>query len=81
MPDVMLENQTKIPQESLPSVFGNFFLNKVNSITNDLQINNNIYNGSRKITTENKNFMSGSDILDVLSSIKIKNCEGFDRIP
>ena len=81
MPDEMFLNQTKIPIKSLPTAFGDYFSDKVSSITSNLQINNNIYNGSNKITAENTHFMSSTDISNVMSSIRVKNCEGFDRIP
>ena len=35
----------------------------------------------KKVDYENSFFMTDTDILESLRSIKIKNCEGFDRIP
>ena len=49
-----------------------FFLNKVASITNNLNINPNVHNGTRKVNAENQFFMSSTEILDVISSIKNK---------
>ena len=77
----MFLNNTKISNNTLPEVFGKFFSDKVSNLTNNLIINDNVYNGNRKIDSQNEFFMSGTEILDVLSSIKLKNCEGFDRIP
>ena len=74
----MFHERNKI---NLPSVFGTFFLNKVASITDHLNINPNVYNGTCKVNVENQSFMSSTKILDVISSIKIKNSKGFDRIP
>ena len=81
LPDEMFLNNTKISNNTLPEVFGKFFSDKVSNLTNNLIINDNVYNGNRKIDSQNEFFMSGTEILDVLSSIKLKNCEGFDRIP
>ena len=44
-------------------------------------LDNEVYNGRRKITCESHNFMSMENIVKAFKSIKIKNCEGYDRIP
>ena len=44
-------------------------------------IDNNVYNGSKKINEQNKNFMSEVNIRKSILSLKLKNSEGYDRIP
>ena len=40
-----------------------------------------VYNGKFKVICEDKMFMTQSDVKECVLSIKIKNCESFDRIP
>ena len=44
-------------------------------------IDQNVYNGSRKINEQDKNFMTRENIRNAISTLKLKNSEGFDRIP
>ena len=44
-------------------------------------IDNNVYNGTRKVTVQNKNFMTTPNIRNAILSLKLKNSEGYDRIP
>ena len=48
---------------------------------NSAEIDPAIYNGNKKIDGNNKMFMNREWISECLRSIKIKNTEGFDRIP
>ena len=81
LPECMSFNETKIKNDDLPDQFAKFFTNKINSITSTTQISNTVYNGKKKVDHPNSFFMTEKDILDCLCKIKIKNCEGFDRIP
>ena len=38
-------------------------------------------NGFKKINSKDKFFMSSTDLKECIKNIKIKNCEGYDRIP
>ena len=58
-----------------------FFCIKITPIISETRISNNAYNGKKKVDHPNSFFMTESDILECLKNIKIKNCEGFDRIP
>ena len=49
LPEEMFFNQIKVDPNNLPSVFGTFFLNKVKSMTDNININPNVYNGIRKV--------------------------------
>ena len=41
----------------------------------------NVYNSRRKVNCESGNFMTPENIRNAFKSIKIKNSEGYDRIP
>ena len=62
-------------------IFAEFFSTKITNITSDCQINDNVYNGSIKINCDTSNFITSSNIINAIKSLKSKNCEGFDRIP
>jgi hypothetical protein len=40
-----------------------------------------VYNGRNKLMAINEHFMSEQNILEAVASLKLKNCEGYDRIP
>ena len=40
-----------------------------------------IHNGSKILESTNENFMTEYNIMQIITTQKIKNCEGFDRIP
>ena len=77
----MFENDEVIDKEKLPDTFAIFFQNKVKNIVNSQVINDQCYNGERKIVTQNNDFMTENDVLEAVKSLKTKNCEGYDRIP
>ena len=54
---------------------------KVEKITRETIVDQNVYNGYRKLAADNQMFMSFSEVEKCIKSIKIKNCEGYDRIP
>ena len=61
--------------------FAGFFHDKVRSLSEQAVVGGNVYNGKRKVNCNDKMFMSMDDITECVRSIKIKNCEGYDRIP
>ena len=61
--------------------FAAFFSDKVEKITRETIVDQNVYNGYRKLAADNQMFMSFSEVEKCIKSIKIKNCEGYDRIP
>ena len=77
----MCSNAIKIPTEKLPDLFANLFFQKVNDIVSNAVIDSTIYNGKKKINGNSTMFMNKEAIVECLKSIKIKNTEGFDRIP
>ena len=81
LPEVLYENNVEIPSNKQAEIFAKFFSEKVIKITNSVNISPEVYNGKLKVNCDPSFFMSGNDILECLKSIKIKNCEGYDRIP
>ena len=53
----------------------------IQDIVAETTIDNSVYNGVRKVTVEDKNFMTGFNIRNAILSLKLKNSEGYDRIP
>ena len=81
IPDNLTLNNVAIEIQDIPDTFATFFKNKIANIVNESQINYNVYNGTRKVFSNDNNFMSESNVIDAIMSLKIKNCEGYDRIP
>ena len=79
LPNMMSLDGELIKEKNKPDVFAHFFEKKiknVNSVCNDL-----VYNGKRKVVCDEYMFMTPKNIEECLKSIKVKNCEGHDRIP
>ena len=81
IPENLTLTDIKVPQKCIPEAFACFFSEKVESIGNEVVMNENVYNGKCKVTVANINFMSENDVEKCIKDIKIKNNEGFDRIP
>ena len=80
-PNEMYLGDELINKIDLPNKFADHFENKVKKIVQDTQINPNVYNGKRKLIAPSEFFMSPDEISLAINSLKIKNCEGFDKIP
>ena len=50
-------------------------------VSDQATIDPSIYNGKKKINCENKMFMDKDSVRECIAAIKLKNTEGFDRIP
>ena len=74
-------NNQKFRDTEIPDAFACFFKSKVDNITRECQINDEVYNGTRLMNTGDENFMSETNVMRCRTSLKIKNCEGVDRIP
>ena len=81
IPHTLFYNNEKIRDEQKASTFADFFSHKVSSIITNSTISDNVFNGSKKINCEPSNFMLKENVLECLKDLKIKNCEGYDRIP
>ena len=81
IPENMSDNGISIDPSGLIDAFAEFFDKKVKLIVETCRVNDNVYNGTRKVDGLESNFMTTRHVHDALNSIKIKNCEGYDRIP
>ena len=68
----MFKDNQAIKDSDLAETFGDFFEDKITNITNDCKIDNNVYNGTRKMTEENLNFMTEKDVKEAIESIKLQ---------
>ncbi len=80
-PSVLYENGIKLTNVNVPDSVALFFDNKVKRLAQNTSIDPEIYDGYRKIHCNNSFFMNREDIIECVSSLKIKNSEGYDRIP
>ena len=81
IPKIMKYNGIEINSTDLSDTFANFFDKKVKDIVSTCEVDNEVYNGTRKVNCPSTNFVSTQNVSDILRSMKIKNCEGYDRIP
>ena len=70
-----------MPKHKVASAFGDLFIKKVKTIIDSTHINPQVHNGHQKILHGRTPPISSIDILECVKSLKIKNCEGYDRIP
>ena len=81
IPQIMFKDGQKIDTDELPDAFLNYFKSKVDQITQESNIDPNVYNGRQKINAGNFNFMNQINVMEAIQSIKFKNTEGYDPIP
>ena len=79
LPKQLNHNNVPIKDDKIPDAFANYFMEKITTILNETCIDNSVYNGKRKISTHNDNFMSKNDDLKAVKALKVKNCEGHAR--
>ena len=77
----MNHNGRIIPPNEISETFACFLDDKVKTIVESCKVDNDVYNGRSKVSTSDKNFMTRENVTKAIRSIKIKNCEGYDRIP
>ena len=65
----------------VPVAFSNFFKSKIVNLGKNLTTTEGVYNGRTFIKSEEVNFMTADRVSECLNELKIKNCEGYDRIP
>ena len=81
LPDKLYQNGIEIPTSILADTFAEFFDKKVKLLIEETTTNRNVYNGKLKVNSNEKIFMNLSEVIECIKSIKIKNSEGYDRIP
>ena len=80
LPEQMYHNNIPVAKNTLPDVFAESFINKVNEIVDQQSISDTVYNGTRKILSTALDFMTELEVLKAVKSMKLKNCKGHDRI-
>jgi len=63
------------------NLFAEHFQNKVQTIVEEVQISNRVYNGARKITEPADSFVNQDLVTKIMSNLKEKSSYGFDNIP
>ena len=77
----MYYKDKRIPQTDVANCFATYFEEKVDKFVKSANIDRGVYNGTTKMVAAETNFMSRLEILECVKQLKIKNCEGYDRIP
>jgi hypothetical protein len=67
LPKVLLKDNTEIPSKDVPDEFAKFFDTKVKNIILSVNIKEEVYNGTRKVNTENTMFMDKNSIRSIMS--------------
>ena len=81
IPKELYLSKQKVKNDDIPDAFASHFVNKINTIVNESNVDkDHVYNGTQKITSQNLNFMTADNIITAVKRMKIKNCEGHDRI-
>jgi hypothetical protein len=81
MPTDMTIDEEKITKGKVAETFAKHFRTKVSSIIESTNINTGVFNGIKLFDAEDSNFMTEENVNKTLRGLKIKNCEGYDRIP
>ena len=77
----MTLNNEPVKYDQLSEGFAEFFEKKVGDIVKETVVNPRVYNGGQKIYAESSAFMTRDNILECMNGLKLKNTEGYDRIP
>ena len=77
----MFFNDIRIPDREVANCFATYFEDKVNKIVKNAIIDPGVYNGGPKLVAVDSDFMSKNEIIECVKQLKLKNCEGYDRIP
>ena len=81
IPKNMTFNDQNVTGAEISECFGEFFSSKVGNIVRETNVKTGVYNGRRKMFAEHSMFMSREEIIECVLGLKIKNTEGYDRIP
>ena len=81
LPPKMFKNNAPINDSHLPDKFASFSKDKVEHIINEQSIQNGVHNGKKKVNSSDTNFMTLENVTRAIKLVKIKNSEGYDRIP
>ena len=81
IPPNMSFDQKEVAENEISDCFAEFFDKKVRGIVESVKVDAGVYNGRQKILANDCMFMSGDKIIECIKSLKMKNTEGYDRIP
>ena len=81
IPTKMFKNNEEIHINDIPECFAEHFAGKIANIVAKIGIDDQVFNGTRKLWKADQNFMKSENIVKAVQSIKMKNAEGEDRIP
>ena len=81
LPAKINKGGTIYDRNDAPEAFADFFKHKITDLERNLKIKNDVYNGSKIIKSAETNFMTHERVVECLKEIKVKNSEGYDRIP
>jgi hypothetical protein len=73
-----MSSETVCPNQCMKKMLGSL---KKHYLTNLVTIDHQVYNGTHKINSGNKNFIEFVNVINVTKSLKSKNSQGYDRIP
>jgi hypothetical protein len=68
----MYEAGDEIDPKKLSERFAKFFDNKIKDVLGQTCVEENVFNGNKKVNSETKFFMSAQRIRECISSLKIK---------
>ena len=77
----MFVNGVEVEENCIQDVFADYFETKIEDLMARVELNEEVYNGTRKIHINDKHFMKKADIEEAVKAIKLKNSEGHDGIP
>jgi hypothetical protein len=81
LPDYVTRDGEIYTEKEVASAFSEYFDDKVTNLQSSTAKSGSVYNGKKCLNSCNKNFMTEDKVKECLNELKIKNCEGFDRIP
>lgn len=81
LPKNMSENGEEIPTKDLPTRVAKFFDNKIRKVMDKIVMEEEVYNGNKRVESSSSFFMSKLEVMECLKTLKNKNSEGYDRIP
>ena len=81
IPPNMKYHGIEVTSDEIAEVFAGFFDKKVVGIVESTSVDPGVYNGRQKIIATDEMFMTGDKILESIKGLKLKNTEGYDRIP
>ena len=74
-------NNVPVASHEVSESFAKFFKEKVCQIVSSTRVKLSVHNGTRKMEAEDSVFMTGNKINECIMDQKLKNTEGYARLP